>query len=172
VFFLGTEHSLHGANRKSPPAAAGHGQSLEPEGQRFGQGGRDCCVGAVRIYGLIEPLCCCMHGTPVRYVIPQIRKKKSLRRQGTLVVTRAGTTPCYLKTGHRMVFGTTWSTTRYKIFWAVPARHVHEGRTVSRISTRLATWLDPHLEPCLGRHGIKMVRRHFYNYTMQFSFVY
>jgi hypothetical protein len=111
-FFLGTEHSLHGANRKSPPAAAGHGQSLEPEGQRFGQGGRDCCVGAVRIYGLIEPLCCCMHGTPVRYVIPQIRKKKSLRRQGILVVTRAGTTPCYLKTGHGMVFGTEHGTIR------------------------------------------------------------
>jgi hypothetical protein len=31
-----------------------------------------------------------MHGTPVRYVIPQIRKKQSLRRQATLVVTLAG----------------------------------------------------------------------------------
>jgi hypothetical protein len=63
-------------------------------------------------------------------------------------------------------FDTTQNTARHEIFWTVPARHEHEGRVVPRISARRATWPGPYLGPCLGRHGTKMARRHFYNYTI------
>jgi hypothetical protein len=57
----------------------------------------------------------------------------------------------------------------HEIFWAMLARHEHEGHAVPRISARRATRLGPHFGPCLGRHGTEMTRKHFYNYTMQFS---
>jgi hypothetical protein len=47
-------------------------------------------------------------------------------------------------------FGTTRSTTRHEIFWAVLARHEYEGHAVPRISARRATWPGPHLGPCLA----------------------
>jgi hypothetical protein len=69
-------------------------------------------------------------------------------------------------------FGMTRNTARHEIFWAVPARYEHEGRAMSRILARRATWPGPHLGLCLDRHGTKMTRRHFYNYTIQFSSIY
>jgi hypothetical protein len=69
-------------------------------------------------------------------------------------------------------FDMTQNTAQHKIFWAVPVRHEHEGRTVPKISAWRATCPGLHLEPCLDRHGTKMARRHFYNYTIQFSIIY
>jgi hypothetical protein len=74
------------------------------------------------------------------------------------VCTGARTWRCHLRAGH----GTTRST----------ARHAHEGGVVPRISTRRAIWPGPYFGPCLGRHGTKIARRHFYNYKMQFSSIY
>ena len=58
--------------------------------------------------------------------------------------------------------GTIWhdpSIARHEIFWAVPARHKHEGGAMPRISVRQAVWRDPYFGSCLGRHGTKTAHR-------------
>ena len=79
-----------------------------------------------------------------------------------------GHRPCHLRAGHGTVFWHEPKHGMHEIFWAMPARHEHEGHAVPKILAWRATWPSLHFGLCLDGHGTQMACRHFYNSTCNF----